>query len=139
MTVVGRVAGLWRYPVKSMAAERLEDVEVSWHGLAGDRRWAFARDGVREALADPHLADDGPLFLGSTRLPVAAVADLTTWAAEHPPLARRAILTLIEQHQRGLLDADRPELGAELAYQMLDPETPLFANPAQMALQWNPS
>jgi uncharacterized protein YcbX len=45
MTVVGRVVGLWRYPVKSMAAERLEDVEVSWHGLAGDRRWAFIRGG----------------------------------------------------------------------------------------------
>jgi uncharacterized protein len=45
MTVVGRVAGLWRYPVKSMAAEELDGVEVSWHGLAGDRRWAFVRDG----------------------------------------------------------------------------------------------
>ena len=45
MTVVGRVAGLWRYPVKSMAAEYLDDAEVSWHGLAGDRRWAFIRDG----------------------------------------------------------------------------------------------
>jgi uncharacterized protein YcbX len=43
---VGRVAGLWRYPVKSMAAESLESVEVSWHGLAGDRRWAFIRDGI---------------------------------------------------------------------------------------------
>jgi hypothetical protein len=43
---VGRVAGLWRYPVKSMAAEVLEEVEVSWHGLAGDRRWAFVRDGI---------------------------------------------------------------------------------------------
>jgi len=45
MTVVGRVAGLWRYPVKSMAAEELGGAEVSWHGLAGDRRWAFIRDG----------------------------------------------------------------------------------------------
>jgi hypothetical protein len=45
MTVVGRVAGLWRYPVKSMAAEALGSAEVSWHGLAGDRRWAFIRDG----------------------------------------------------------------------------------------------
>ena len=45
MAVVGRVVGLWRYPVKSMAAEGLEDVEVSWHGLAGDRRWAFIRGG----------------------------------------------------------------------------------------------
>ncbi|HEY2306849.1 MAG TPA: MOSC N-terminal beta barrel domain-containing protein [Streptosporangiaceae bacterium] len=45
MAVVGRVAGLWRYPVKSMAAEELDGAEVSWHGLAGDRRWAFIRDG----------------------------------------------------------------------------------------------
>jgi uncharacterized protein len=45
MTVVGRVAGLWRYPVKSMAAEALDGAGVSWHGLAGDRRWAFVRDG----------------------------------------------------------------------------------------------
>src|SRR5215469_10097858 len=45
MSVVGCVVALWRYPVKSMAAEELEAVEVSWHGLAGDRRWAFIRDG----------------------------------------------------------------------------------------------
>lgn len=43
---VGRVAALWRYPVKSMAAEPLESVEVDWHGLAGDRRWAFFREDV---------------------------------------------------------------------------------------------
>ena len=43
---VGRVVGLWRYPVKSMAGEELMEVEVSWHGLAGDRRWAFIRDGM---------------------------------------------------------------------------------------------
>jgi MOSC domain-containing protein len=45
MTVVGRVVALWRYPVKSMAPEVLDAAEVSWHGLAGDRRWAFIRDG----------------------------------------------------------------------------------------------
>ena len=43
---IGRVAGLWRYPVKSMAAEALDEVLVSWHGLAGDRRWAFVRPGI---------------------------------------------------------------------------------------------
>jgi uncharacterized protein YcbX len=42
-TTVGRVAALFRYPVKSMAAEPLDAVEVSWHGLEGDRRWAFVR------------------------------------------------------------------------------------------------
>lgn len=43
---VGRVAGLWRYPVKSMGAESLDAVDVSWHGLAGDRRWGFVRGGM---------------------------------------------------------------------------------------------
>ena len=44
--LVGHVVGLWRYPVKSMAAEALVEADVSWHGFAGDRRWAFVRDGV---------------------------------------------------------------------------------------------
>jgi uncharacterized protein YcbX len=43
---VGRVEALWRYPVKSMSEEALESVGVSWHGLAGDRRWAFVREGL---------------------------------------------------------------------------------------------
>jgi uncharacterized protein len=42
---VARVVQLWRYPVKSMAGEPLECVDVSWNGLAGDRRWAFVRPG----------------------------------------------------------------------------------------------
>jgi uncharacterized protein len=47
--MVGRVAGLWRYPVKSMAAEALEWADVSWHGVAGDRRWAFIRRGMERS------------------------------------------------------------------------------------------
>jgi uncharacterized protein len=43
---VGRVVGLWRYPVKSMGGEELAEVEASWHGFAGDRRWAFIRNGA---------------------------------------------------------------------------------------------
>ena len=51
MIEVGRVAGLWRYPVKSMGAEALEAVEVSWAGMAGDRRWALVRGGSRAAAS----------------------------------------------------------------------------------------
>ena len=43
--IVGRVASLFRYPVKAMAAEPVGSVEVSWQGLEGDRRWAFVRAG----------------------------------------------------------------------------------------------
>jgi uncharacterized protein len=46
---VGRVVGLWRYPVKSMGGEALADIDVSWHGFAGDRRWAFVRNDVPQS------------------------------------------------------------------------------------------
>ncbi len=79
---VGRLVALWRYPVKSMAAEKLDEVDVSWHGLAGDRRWAFVRDGVpqsgfpwltlrerpdlrdyRPSPTDPNRPDDGVVLV----------------------------------------------------------------------------
>ena len=40
---VGEVEALFRYPVKSMAGERLEAADLGWHGLEGDRRLAFRR------------------------------------------------------------------------------------------------
>jgi uncharacterized protein YcbX len=38
---VGRVVAVHRFPVKSMAGERLEDAHLGWHGIKGDRRLAF--------------------------------------------------------------------------------------------------
>jgi uncharacterized protein YcbX len=35
------VSALWRYPVKSLAGERLEEVEVDARGVRDDRRWAL--------------------------------------------------------------------------------------------------
>ena len=46
---VGTVHELRRYPVKSMAAESLHSAAVTWHGLAGDRRWAFVRPGMERS------------------------------------------------------------------------------------------
>jgi len=40
---IGQVEAIFRYPVKSMAAERLEAANLGWHGLEGDRRLAFRR------------------------------------------------------------------------------------------------
>jgi uncharacterized protein YcbX len=37
---MGTVARLMRYPVKSLAGEELDAVDVEQRGLAGDRRWA---------------------------------------------------------------------------------------------------
>lgn len=90
----------------------------------GDTRWPYSRDSFHDALADPKLANDGPLFLGAGRLPAAAIADLTTWAAEGAPLSTRSVQTLAEQYHRGLQDGTRPELASELAGYMLDPDAP---------------
>lgn len=38
---VGAIAGLWRFPVKSMRGEQLEEVEVTERGLVGDRAFAL--------------------------------------------------------------------------------------------------
>ncbi len=39
--MVGTVASMWRYPVKSMLGEELEASEVTKHGLLGDRAYAL--------------------------------------------------------------------------------------------------
>lgn len=69
-----RVAELWRYPVKSLAGERLERAELTPNGIAGDRV-VHVRDGrgrVLTARTKPHLlglsgtlgADGEPLIDG---------------------------------------------------------------------------
>ncbi len=45
MTEVGRVSGLVRYPVKSMAGIATKSASLGWHGLDGDRRFGFRRSG----------------------------------------------------------------------------------------------
>lgn len=40
---IGHVEELVRYPVKSMAGQKMESTTLGWHGLPGDRRFAFRR------------------------------------------------------------------------------------------------
>jgi uncharacterized protein YcbX len=114
--LVGRVVGLWRYPVKSMGGEELAEAEVSWHGLAGDRRWAFIRDGVvqsgfpwltlrergdmrhyRPSLVDPARPDKSPTVV---RTPSGATCDVAdpALAAELGPGVR------VIKQDRGIFD-----------------------------------
>jgi hypothetical protein len=41
MSIVGRVESLWRYPVKSMRGEQLEQSYLGFSGVYGDRLYAF--------------------------------------------------------------------------------------------------
>jgi len=65
---VGTVAALLRYPVKSMAGERLGAVEVDARGLAGDRRWAV-------------YTDDGGIGSGKSTRRFRRVDGLLEWQA----------------------------------------------------------
>jgi uncharacterized protein YcbX len=42
MSIVGKVESLWRYPVKSMHGEELDEVFAGYGGIYGDRLFAFA-------------------------------------------------------------------------------------------------
>ena len=58
--VVGHVAALWRYPLKSMLGERLERLEVEARGVVGDRGYALW-DGALQRVAsakNPRLWGD---------------------------------------------------------------------------------
>ncbi len=41
--VLGKIHALFRYPVKSMAGEETDTAALGWHGIDGDRRFAFRR------------------------------------------------------------------------------------------------
>src|SRR6202162_2941511 len=69
---IGHVEAIFRYPVKSMGGERLEEANLGWHGLYGDRRLAFRRMADRSGmpwltasklpdllLFAPHRREDG--------------------------------------------------------------------------------
>jgi uncharacterized protein YcbX len=45
MKTIGHIRELVRYPVKSMAGTPIESTFLGWHGLVGDRRFAFRRLG----------------------------------------------------------------------------------------------
>lgn len=50
------VAQLWRYPVKSLAGERLETAEITAHGIPGDRIvHVRGPEGVRTSRRQHHL------------------------------------------------------------------------------------
>ena len=49
MVTIGTVRELWRFPVKSMGGERLDQVDVDARGVRGDRLWAV-RDVERAVI-----------------------------------------------------------------------------------------
>jgi uncharacterized protein len=92
----GRLAEIWRYPVKSMVGERLEHVEVGPLGLAGDRGWAVrdeVRGGIRGAKKIPSLMQCAARYADPEARELAApeirLPDGATLRADDPTAAAR--------------------------------------------------
>lgn len=47
---IASVSQIFRYPVKSMQGEALDAAKLGWHGIRGDRRYAFLRVDDRSGL-----------------------------------------------------------------------------------------
>lgn len=122
--VTPSLTALYRYPVKSTAAERLESAQVEPRGLAGDRRWMVVdgngrfltgRQFPRMVLLQAALRADGGLQLDHPDLGRATVA--------RPPAdaPRRSV-----QVWDATVEAQRadPAAGAWLA--------PLFGQPCEL-------
>jgi uncharacterized protein YcbX len=98
---VGSVAGLWRYPVKSMGAEALAGIDVSWQGFAGDRRWAFVRDAAAQS--------------GFPWLTLRQRADMSRYRPSFvEPAEPDRSPTVVRTPSGALLDVSDPALAAEL-------------------------
>jgi uncharacterized protein YcbX len=114
---VGRVLGLWRYPVKSMAPEALESVEVGWAGFAGDRRWAFVRGDVPRSgfpwmtiREDAAMLEHVPRFVDVNRPDKSRVVVRTPGDSEHDVIDPALAASLgdgvrVIKQDRGVFDA----------------------------------
>src|SRR5437764_15275999 len=50
MSVIGTVESLWRYPVKSMRGEELDEIFAGFAGVYGDRLFAFESSASSKGL-----------------------------------------------------------------------------------------
>jgi uncharacterized protein YcbX len=94
---IGQVETIFRYPVKSMAGERLEDANLGWYGLDGDRRLAFRRMDDRSGMP----------WLTASKLP-----DLLLFA---PQRCEDSVHGDLPSHVRTPDGQEMPVFGEELA------------------------
>ncbi|HTO08990.1 MAG TPA: MOSC domain-containing protein [Myxococcota bacterium] len=97
MKAIGRVRDIWRYPVKSMAGERLDEAFVDAGGIPGDRGWAVRderRGGIRGAKKIAGLMRLSARYLetptrAEPRVPEIGLPDGSRVRADAPDAAAR--------------------------------------------------
>ena len=102
MIPIGRVHELVVYPVKSMAGTAIESAHLGWHGIAGDRRFAFRRLGDNSdfpwlsASRFPDLVRYQPIA-SSESAGERVFTDVRTPAGNHVKLRSAALQTEISE------------------------------------------
>lgn len=84
MSRIGIIEQIWRYPVKSMRGEALEQAQVGFTGIVGDRVWAFVAAAPKQADFPWHTAREQPellLYTPRFRDPIAVEAPYPDAAA----------------------------------------------------------
>lgn len=123
---VGVVKNLYRYPVKSMAGEVLETVTLGWHGVEGDRRFAFRR--VQEKGGFPWLnANRLPKLLCYQPIltPEGAPTHVRTPAGRELPLASEELRAELSAAYKAEVELSQLERGTfdEAPLSLLTTET----------------
>jgi len=117
------VNGLWRYPVKSMAGEAVEVVELDADGVAGDRRWGV-RDLDTDRLASAkksrpfgglldwsaRIADDGTVEVASPGGQMWTAGDPDLDTALSRAFDRPLVLAPVEAGREETYDSEWPEI-----------------------------
>jgi hypothetical protein len=104
---IGRIEALFRYPVKSMAGERVESAMLGFHGIEGDRRLALRK-----------VDDRGPYpFLTAGKL-----AELVRFTpVRSADAAEDSLPTHVRTPEGALLPVMGDELAAEISRRVAAP------------------
>jgi uncharacterized protein YcbX len=74
MTVIGSIESLWRYPVKSMRGETLDEAFIGFSGVYGDRVYAFTNPKAPKGFPFHTSREQEELLLYAPKYADAAVA-----------------------------------------------------------------
>lgn len=116
--IVGKIAEIWRYPVKSMSGEMLQEARIGRLGIAGDRYWAVRDNGARGEI---RTARKFPVLLRCAARCLEEVEDEVSveidWSRRSGPLriARRAPAVEVVLPDDSRLRSDATELADRLA------------------------
>jgi uncharacterized protein YcbX len=116
MAIIGKVDSLWRYPVKSMRGEEMEEMFAGYSGVYGDRLFAFVSEGSPKGF---------PYFTGRDQRQM-----IRYRARFHEPAKAAAPSNLKEAEENGAWPL--PATSGQLALNVETPEGEVLAidNPA---------